>query len=289
MAYYEFRPTTPLHFYTGTTGFEGIIRSRKLWLSDITASNDPREIKLGLDLFAAAMNALTDKDVPNISKRDRARFLANILAAQRQSTCYACCFGLAGDELPLWTRYADNGAGLSIAFRPTAMSSIPGRVQLVRYTDEKTADDLKAAAIQTALAIGKGIIDQSLAAGEAFAAVTGLKHRTWSYEREVRVIFNQRNQKPDPNELLSQLVAIHPDDSILEWREPLRRLSRSREVGYFEFGFGRHTRSDPDPRRAIEKVYIGPTCAMSSAEVRALLEGEGYEGFAVAQSECAIQ
>ncbi|OAM79015.1 DUF2971 domain-containing protein [Devosia elaeis] len=290
MAYFEYKPTTPLFYYTGIDAFENIVRSKKLWLTDVTASNDPREVNLGREMFSAAINALTEDDIPLLNRRDLAAFLADVLRFSRTSTCYTVCFALAGDELPMWREYATGGSGVSIAFRPTAMNAMPGRMQLVRYADETTPAVFRDAAIRAALTMGKPrSVSAILAASEAFATFTSLKHRTWAYEREVRMIFNQRDEKPDPNEILTQMVSAHPDGSIIEWAPPLTRESRGRTVKYFEFPFGRHTKNGPDPRRAIEHILLGPKCAMSAAEVTAILEAEGYEGFTIKASDCQIQ
>ncbi|WP_127144072.1 DUF2971 domain-containing protein [Pelagibacterium montanilacus] len=212
MVYLEYTPTTPLFFYLSVEAFENVVRSKKLWLTDITASNDPREIALGREAFAEAMNALSERDIPGLNRRNLSAFLVDVLRVSRTSTCYAVCFALAGDQLPMWREYADRGEGLCIAFRPTAMNAIPGRMQLVRYTDETTAGAFRDAAIRAALTMGQPrSVEAVLAAAEAFAAITSLKHHTWAHEREVRLIFNQRNEKPMPNEILTQIVSAHPD------------------------------------------------------------------------------
>ena len=290
MAYFEYKPFTPLFYYAPVEAFENIVRSKTLWLTDITASNDPREIRLGLQMLSEAMNGLTDDDVKDIDKREVASFLADIHRFQRVSTCYGVCFGLAGDELPMWREYAGTYTGVSIAFRPTAMNAIPGRMQQVRYTDETTAATLKSAAVQAVLNMGRAkTLERSLSAAEAFSTITALKHRTWLYEREVRMIFNQRDIKPDPQEILTKLVSEHPDGKMVEWREPLRRQSRGKEVQYFEFPYGRYTKGGPDPRRAIDHVVLGPKCLMTVEEVTALLTSEGFGAFSVVRSECEIQ
>ncbi|MEO9296843.1 DUF2971 domain-containing protein [Devosia alba] len=290
MAYFEYKPTTPLFYYADVESFENIVRSKRLWLTDVTASNDPREIRMGRELFSAAVNALTEDDIPLLNRRDMAAFLADILRLSRTSTCYTVCFGLAGDELPMWREYAAGGTGVSIGFRPTAMNAIPGRMQLVRYSDETTPAVFREAAIRAALTMGKPrTLSSVLAASEAFATFTSLKHRTWAYEREVRMIFNQRHEKPEPGEILTQMVSAHPDGSIVEWREPLARQSRGRTVSYFEFPFGRHSNNGTDARRAIEQIVLGPQCEMTVDEVTAILSSEGYEGFSVRASDCEIQ
>ncbi|BCG88277.1 hypothetical protein MesoLj113c_43870 [Mesorhizobium sp. 113-3-9] len=290
MAYFEYQPTTPLFCYTNTEGFQGIIRSKKLWLSDITASNDPRELQLGQQFLAEAIKNFKDNDVVGVSNRDVSGFLADLLRLERMSTHYACCFALDGDELPMWREYAAGGSGVSIGFRPTAITSIPGRVQLVRYAEDDMKEFFREMILKLAAVMGKrNTLPHVLAAAEALAVMSSLKHRSWRYEREVRIIFNQRNEKPDPKDFILQVVSSHPDGKQVLWREPLVRQSRGREVRYMDFEYGRYVKGTAEARRSIDTIYRGPKCEMSMAEINALLVAEGFVGFKVLQSECVIQ
>lgn len=290
MAYLEYAPTSTLFYYTDLGGFEGIVRSKQLWLSDITASNDPRELALGQNLLADAIKAYKTDEVLGTSSRDMAGFLAELLSFQRQSTCFSCSFALAGDALPLWREYASGGTGLCIGFRPTAISSIPGRMQLVRYEQDDMSALFRSVVLHIAAHMGKShTIPRVLVMAEAIALITSIKHRSWEYEGEARIIVNQRHSKPDPAHIITKVVSLHPDGREVHWREPLVRRSRDRDVRYFPFEYGRYSRGTSDPRRSIETVHCGPKCLMSEAEVNALLVAEGFVGFRVLRSDCAIQ
>lgn len=290
MAYLEYAPTSTLFYYTDIGGFEGIVRSKQLWLSDITASNDPRELALGENFLAAAVKAYKTDEVLGTSNRDMAEFLAEVLSSRRKSTYFSCSFALARDSLPLWREYAGGGTGLCIGFRPTAISSIPGRMQLVRYEQDDMKDFFRSVVLQIAANMGKTrTVPRVLAMAEAFALISSIKHRSWEYEREARIIVNQRNSKPDAAEIITQMVSLHPDGREVHWREPMTRRSRDRDVGYLPFEYGRYSGGKADPRRSIESVHLGPKCLMSSAEVDALLVAEGFAGFRVLKSECAVQ
>jgi hypothetical protein len=290
MAYLEYSPTSPLYYYAPVAGFEGIVRSKSLWLSDISASNDPRELKLGQELLAEAVNSFEEGSILGVTKRDLASLLSDILRLSRTGRIFTCCFALDGDQLTMWREYAANATGVSIGFRPTAISAIPGRMQLVRYSDDDAREYFRTAVIQAAMAMGKpNTVNRVLAAAELYATVISLKHRTWAHEREARISISQRVAKPDANDLIMRHVSEHPDGTEFEWKEPSVRHSRGGEVLYLEIPFGRWVRGVADPRRAIEVVYRGPNCGMSAAEITALLTSEGFENFRVVQSECEIR
>ena len=83
------------------------------------------------------------------------------------------------------------------------MTAVPGRMQLVRYAEDDVESFFRSVAIEAALRMGQPkSVARSIATGEAFAAVTSLKHRSWNYEKEVRIVYNQRHDRPDSNEIL---------------------------------------------------------------------------------------
>ena len=243
-----------------------------------------------MNYLQASWKSYKDNNVPGVQRRELSGFLAELLSFQRRSTFYTCCFAMSGDDLPLWREYGGGGKGLNIGFRPTAVTSMPGRMQLVKYAEDDARDFFHSLMIQAAIAMGRpGSVQRVLALSETFAAITSLKHRSWRHEREARINFNQRHEKPDPAEVLTQFTGEYPDGSLIPWREPLIRKSRGREIRYIDFAFGRYNRGAWDPRRAIETVCRGPNCEMSSAEVNALLVAEGFEGYEVVESDCAIR
>lgn len=132
-------------------------------------------------------------------------------------------------------------------------------------------------------------VERILAMAEVFAAISSVKHRTWKYEREARIIVNQRNAKPDASELITNLVSQHRDGKEVHWREPLVRTSRGRDVRYLDFEFGRYIKGRAEPTRAIETIVRGPRCEISAEEINALLFAEGFAGYRVIQSECEVQ
>jgi hypothetical protein len=102
----------------------------------------------------------------------------------------------------MWGAYGQNYKGLAIGFRPGAIVGMPGRVQRVKYLDPSNAT-------KEFDAIAKAIADQFndntassdiaptiVAAAGAAATATALKHQSWAYENEVRLVYAQPRQGP---------------------------------------------------------------------------------------------
>ena len=126
-------------------------------------------------------------------------YLARIHTSQR---LFCCCFSLVRDELPMWNAYGDNYGGFAIGFRPTSLFKMPCRVQKVRYLRENTIEEFKNIVLDLATkfdALDRGADDLSYwitATSSILAAMTALKHMTWSYEQEVRLVYRERKNRP---------------------------------------------------------------------------------------------
>ncbi|RRY11420.1 DUF2971 domain-containing protein [Brucella anthropi] len=290
MAFFEYKPNSTIYYYTDEIGFRGIASSKRFWLSDTATLNDPRELHLGMKLLTDAIDIYEDDLVPGTSNRDMQRFLLDLLNFRQQSACYACCFSSRGDELPMWRNYADDGAGVSIGIRPTALGAMPGRVQLVRYAEEDITSYFQQVVLKIARNIGEvRSIERALTAGEALAAISCVKHRSWDYEREVRIIYNQRHVRPSASFDITRYTTAHDDGELVEWSEPLQREGKNGLVRYFSFPFGKRSRGQVEARGAIESVIVGPNSPLKRSEVDQLLRDNGFEGFKVFQSDCEFR
>jgi hypothetical protein len=296
MAFLEYRPTQAVYKYCSSDGFLGIIKSKRLWFSDLASANDPREITLGYDHFMEALKAIRQenyKGEPGEFLSILAEHLARVYTSQR---LYCCCFSLVRDELPMWNAYGDNYGGLAIGFRPTSLLKMPCRVQKVRYLKENTIEEFKKIVLDLATkfdALGHGADDLSYwiaTTSSTLAAMTALKHTTWSYEEEVRLVYAQKNDPPDPrDDPLSSIVSKWSDGKLIKWTKPLERLSGRSAVDYLEFPFGLFRDGEFLPQRAINSIILGPKCALGQSEVTLAMRENGFKDFEVAASVCQIR
>lgn len=294
MAYLEYRPTQTLFQYTSVDGFFGILKSKKLWLSDLRTANDPRELKLGHERLIQGIRTVLGNGHREVNLEGLERLTEHLTGYFDRIQAFCCCFSLAPDELPMWAAYGQNYSGLAFGFRPAAILAVPGRVQQVQYLDVSNGNK---AFEELALDIAAGlepyrnssdIVPWVLAGARAAAAVTTLKHQSWAYEKEVRVVYSQLRERPEG--VVAQYPATQmPDGKALYWREPLKRKAGARSIDYVEFPFGRFRDGNIDPARAIKTIIMGPNCPLSVAAVEAELTKHGFRDCIVQKSDCHIR
>lgn len=287
MAYYHYKPNSALYHYTDTNAFLNIIKSKKIWLTDSASLNDPREIDLGMEHFSNAIDQYRDGTIHGVNKGSLHELYNDIHDARKRSVLYACCFSTEGDSLPMWRLYTNEGSGVVIGFRPTALSSTPGRVLLVRYDDDRIEDYYRQIVLKSAQNISASkSLERAIMAGEIFALLSAVKHKSWSYEKEVRIIYNQRLLRPDDPKSWTKYTGIHENGDLMEWTEPLTREGKDGAVHYFAFPYGKSKGNTPLHSMSIESVTIGPNCTMSVEDVEKILTMEGFQHFNVLKSEC---
>jgi hypothetical protein len=294
MAFLEYTPTQTLFQYCSPDGFVGIVKSQRLWFSDLASSNDPRELRLGYEHFIEALRSVRHNEY----RGERGQFLS-VLAGRlaryvENVQAFSCCLSLAEDELPMWGAYGSNYSGVAIGFRATAVSDMPIRVQKVRYVSDDTAEAFEQLVLDIARAFETTHAPDDLnywipATASAFATMTALKHRTWGYEREIRLVHVQPKRPPDDGDDIFSVMSALPDGAEVRWTKSHERLNGARTVSYLEFPFGRFRNKTFDPSRAIEKVIIGPNCPLTTDDVTAAMKDNGFHNFEVAKSVCEIR
>jgi hypothetical protein len=296
MAFLEFKPTQTVYKYCSSEGFLGLIRSKRLWFSDLASANDPRELRLGYEHFIKALELVRRDNY----KGERGSFLP-ILAERvtwvhTNQQMFCCCFSLVADELPMWNAYGDNYGGIAIGFRPTSLFSLPCRIQKVRYLEQNTVEEFREFVLDLASkfdALGReaGDLNYWIPAGvSALAAMTALKHTTWSYEQEVRLVYAQTRDAPDPgSDPLSSTISRWSDGKPIKWTKPLERLSDGSSVKYLEFPFGKFRDGAFFPERAIKTIILGPKCPLSQSDVTSAMEENGFVDFEVVVSLCQVR
>lgn len=300
MGFIEYRPTRTLFKYSSAEGFLGIVRSKRLWFTDLASANDPREIKLGYEHFAESLKSVLGKEYNGEKGQALAQLGERLAAFRLNAQAFSCCFAQIGDELPMWREYGSDYSGVAVGFRPAAVIDIPARVQLVKYVDENTTDDFRRLVIDVAIELErveradavymKDIEYWMNASVDTWSAIMTLKHQSWAHEREVRLVYMQPRAKPAETEApLFKIASFLPNDEPVMWREPLVRSIGDTKIGYLDFPFGRFRSGKFEPSGAIEKVILGPRCSLTVEAVEAVMREKGYDHFEVSQSACQIR
>jgi hypothetical protein len=293
MAYPEYLPTQTLYHYTSLESLSAIAKSKCLRLSDLASANDPREIHLGREKVFVALRSVLDDEYKVGKGANLLHLITRLIGYFDGVQIFCCCLSMAEDTLPMWNAYGANYGGVSIGLRPRAIMDMTGRIQKVKYLDAANEGDFRslardiAAQLQTIRSSSES--EKWIGAGiSAICAPTALKHNTWSYEDEVRLIYVQRRERPQ-GESARIPVCQSADGKPVGWRQPSERLAGGETVKYFDFPFGRFGKGTYDPTRSIECVVIGPKCSLGVKEVHDLLKAHGFDGFTVRPSNCQIR
>jgi DUF2971 family protein len=197
------------------------------WRTDLAVANDPRELSLGHQHFIDAMRFVRENEY----KGEVGNFIQTIdnhitnYRAIQQTFC--ACFSTVGDDLPMWREYGSNYSGVAVGFRPTAITSMPGRIQKVKYLSPDTPEDFRQAVRDVAANFDtrhdpNDSLYWMLASVGVFALMTALKHHSWSYEKEIRFIHAQVRDQPKPGGL--DRIAEYSDETPVAWEQPRKRL-----------------------------------------------------------------
>ena len=289
-----YHPTDTLYHYTSFSGLEGILKSGTLWFSDILSMNDPREINLGMSDVISALNDLRHGVWAGPDGLRLSLFAGHLNTYMRRQRLLSCSFSHFGDELPMWEAYADRARGVSIGFRPTAITSMPIMIQRIKYVDENGDKTLRkeVGRILTPLmkaGVGVNTLPWTFAASEIAGLIANLKHKTWSYEREVRCSHAAVTQE-DKAFINGHQIPAHTGETNDEFFTPLAtRKVGEKEINFAPLDFGLFRRGRHERSGAISEVIIGPRSKASENDITNLLSEFEYQNWRVRQSHCQIR
>lgn len=293
MAYLEYKPRETLYHYTNEDGFLGIIESRKLWLSDLYHSNDPRELNYGFEKITPIIYS----KIP-ISQAEKTIYVRRLISKANRylsrARIYSMSFSTEKDNINMWRTYANNGQGIMIGFRPRAIIDMPGRIQKPIYIiPDSTAEiETEIDNIISPLLYAKNIsqLDDAFATettADILTLSSKIKHYSWEYEKEVRLIFASPNKRGDDvGDLAIANTTGGPD---VTWKEA-RSRQRGGDIIYFhEHSFGKELSGKNDPSEAIESITIGPNMRINHDEIKNLLSSNGFRNFSILSSDCRFR
>jgi hypothetical protein len=208
---YVVSPPQIIYHYTNDVGLKGILKTGKLWLTDMFNLNDPSELG---HTFSHVTKILIDKavDGPPESTYFSQQF-EKFLSQEKYKQCvhsFVCSFSFCGDDLGQWRAYADNGRGYALGFDTVELeaafncgtpisnnSTFP-----ICYDDAKGVESSKQLVEKMfhliSLPRGRGLADAAvseymselynLLAVNALIAGLGFKHEAYKHENEFRFL-----------------------------------------------------------------------------------------------------
>ena len=245
-----------LYHYTTLGGFLGIMKTGKLWASDLRFLNDSSEIVYALDRIKELVSVW--KQNHSIQRMEQIVDLLDV-GRRLHSSIFGGIFSFSlsekGDLLSQWRGYAPGGDGVAVGFVPADLRAVASgqgfRLVKCRYSENERPVALRElvvaimreweALLKTSNepakdAIGVFLNEQIIP--RLFEVAPAIKHPSFAEEAEWRVV----STYPD-------LPA--PDSAHF-------RVVEGRIVPYVEFDLASH---DPDAhgaRAPIYEVFVGP-------------------------------
>lgn len=115
-----------VYHYCSVDTFLKIITNKELWLTDVTKSNDSKELQLVLDCLTKKLdqrksftNGINEDFSPLSMFSD---FLDEF--KKFEQLFHVCCFSKDHDSLSQWSMYADNATGIAIGFNSTSFTNL---------------------------------------------------------------------------------------------------------------------------------------------------------------------
>lgn len=110
-----------VYHYCSVETFRKIITNKELWLTDVTKSNDSKELRLAFEKITEQLNSKVNPEIigtelsnPLVRFRD---FFRNFKVTNL--LFHVCCFSYDADSLSQWAMYANDATGIAIGFDST--------------------------------------------------------------------------------------------------------------------------------------------------------------------------
>ena len=140
-----------VYHYTDNKGLLGILKSGKIWLTDIFGLNDPSEIRHGVNHACEILAAEAEHPVAKHFSDLFDKFNSNKI--EEAAHFFVACFSKTHKDLGQWRAYGDNGRGFTIGFDGKLLEDtfvkqgderIPGNGTFpVTYDDDRLCEILK--------------------------------------------------------------------------------------------------------------------------------------------------
>ncbi|MEF3124630.1 DUF2971 domain-containing protein [Rhizobium leguminosarum] len=276
------------YHYCNATAFYNIVRSKEVWLSSMSASNDSMEGKWLSNIIGIAAGRW---GVPEFAEN----LTSLIRDIEEKLDCLGFCLSDAADTLSQWRGYADDGAGFSIGFSNRFLEEYKDpndpliHVQKVVYGIEDQIKILQPLAATVVQAIQDGAFalpspgsliapksdEERNSEREQYLAAHGLLVK--AFLADIDLFFKLKNRAfEEEQEWRLIRMAIKPF-SDLEFR-----VSGSKIVAYLPESF-------KDVDKPIDHVIIGPKNSTPKDVVIGFLARHGFDDVYVETSAASYR
>jgi hypothetical protein len=273
-----------LFHYTDLNAFLSIIQNKKLWLTGAYNLNDHQEISWTHRKIGSRLNELSSKH-----GRERPDEIWALLHAN-SGVPYICSLSSESDLLSQWRAYGQNGSGVAIGFKRTAL---PGSERLPMLTygkkdsvslhqvvynenaQNQLIDSILAPAFEGAEVDDQAHWAMSTAASQLAGLSSIFKNPAFAEEKEWRIVHEPIIMgKEGSNE-----SKIHVSIS-----KPKYRTSGGKLISYFEYDF-----TGLDATDIFSEIVLGPKSEVSSFDLSLLLTENGLANLKVSRSKASYR
>lgn len=179
-----------LYHYTSFSVLDGILSKGELWLCNVKAMNDYKEMLHYMDCLENAVC----KGLSNQQKAEAHTLFAKQMEKLKDSPVYVSSFSILHDDAAQWERYASAGMGVCLTFNAELLENICRRhavLQKIFYTINANRSKhtilirdyiLTGTVDKSEWGSIDGIFENSWAASSAY------KHSSFKSEKEVRIV-----------------------------------------------------------------------------------------------------
>lgn len=217
-----------LHHYTPTaTAIEGIVKTKKLFLSPHDDVNDPSEILHGLEIAADLLENNPPNNLPTATICSMIDGMRNLDPSLKKFRYYFACFSSVKDDVSQWRSYGAEGSGYCVSFKTDNLMRIDGKLQNLTKPLFDVIQVIYDDAIKGQL-INEFIKEFSyvLINGGQNAVATTLrylmmlstffKHSAYAAEKEWRLILlTYDDENPNNTDIESRLIGTHLREKML--------------------------------------------------------------------------
>lgn len=292
-----------VYHYCSLSTFMSIISSKTLRMTNITKSNDCRELEYCAHMYGSRLEkkfsqpmweAYYQKDDPSSSWNiDFYQLIYNALN-NAALTYYTACFSSAPDKLSQWRGYAGDGCGIAIGFSTQHLQekcrtqSKPFRFKPINYSNDLgiNLDSFFPGASER---IGPTVFENALLriiSKLTYNAVF-LKHPSFAEEEEWRFVFYPFGQITDLRENSLQYNASSyqhffdmMNDHMMPYSETNEDLKLSK-IQFLQRGNAILSYVDMDfsqiRRSFIKEIVFGPKCRADDVDLRLFLLDNCYD------------
>ena len=248
-----------LYHYTNFSALKSIFQNYELWMTDITQTNDRKEIIHHIQRFKQALKSYSKSPYYSEFFKKVNDYINNHLA-------FAFCLSKNFDDAAQWARYAQNGQGVCIVFNKNILEFRNNKLLFVNpvfyefnIKETQYYDILKTYFESGELTGGFDSIDNLVS---NFCIKSCLfKHPSFKIENEIRITNSLLNGGNISEEIIGNR---------------LKRISKIK-LSKEEF------------TDCIEEIIIGPCATIKKSEINKIINLNDFPNLKIKKSKCPLR